>query len=69
MSEHPFPERIEACRTLPAQLLCGLQVVAAHRGCQLLPASRVVALLQKAGFRDVTAIDVTSMHAVIHGTK
>jgi ubiquinone/menaquinone biosynthesis C-methylase UbiE len=69
VSEFPFPERIEACRTLPAQLLCGLQVFAAHIGCQLLPTNRFVALLQKAGFREVAAIEVTPMHTVIHGTK
>jgi ubiquinone/menaquinone biosynthesis C-methylase UbiE len=69
VSEFPFPERIEECRTLPAQVMCGIQFFEAHIGCQLMPTSRFVALLQKAGFRDVAAIDVTPVHVVIHGTK
>ncbi len=69
VSEFPFPESLEACRTLPAQIMCGIQFFEAHIGCQLLPTSRFVELLQKAGFREVAAIDVTPVHVVIHGTK
>lgn len=69
VSEFPFPETIEGCRTLPAQIMCGIQFFEAHIGCQLLPTSRFVELLTKAGFRDVGAIDVTPVHVVVHGTK
>ena len=41
----------------------------AHIGCQLLPTSRFIELLEGAGFRDVGAIPVTPMHVVIHGTR
>ena len=41
----------------------------AHIGCQLLPTSRFVGLLEDAGFRDVGSIDVTPTHVVIHGTR
>jgi len=39
------------------------------RGCQLLPTTRFVDLLERAGFRDVGVIDVTPVHVVVHGTK
>jgi ubiquinone/menaquinone biosynthesis C-methylase UbiE len=69
VSEFPFPETVEACRALPAQIMCGIQFFEAHIGCQLLPTRRFVELLEQAGFRDVAAIDVTPVHVVVHGTK
>jgi ubiquinone/menaquinone biosynthesis C-methylase UbiE len=69
VSEFPFPESLEACRTLPAQIMCGIQFFEAHIGCQLLPTSRFVELLDKAGFRDVGVVEVTPVHVVVHGTK
>jgi SAM-dependent methyltransferase len=69
VSEFPFPEREEDTRTVPGRLMCGVQAFEAHIGCQLLPTSRFVELLELAGFRDVGAIGVTPTHVVIHGTK
>lgn len=69
VSEFPFPEREEDTRTVPGRLMCGVQAFEAHIGCQLLPTSRFVELLEGAGFRDIGAIDVTPTHVVIHGTK
>ncbi len=69
VSEFPFPEHEEGRRTVPGRLMCGVQCFEAHIGCQLLPASRFVEYLERAGFRDVSAIDVTPMHVVIQGTK
>jgi ubiquinone/menaquinone biosynthesis C-methylase UbiE len=69
VSEFPFPETVEACRTLPAQIMCGIQFFEAHIGCQLLPTSRFVELLDKAGFREIGTIDVTPVHVVVHGIK
>jgi SAM-dependent methyltransferase len=69
VSEFPFPEHEEDCRTPPGRLMCGVQFFEAHIGCQLLPTSRFVELLQGAGFRDVGAIDVNPTHVVIHGRK
>lgn len=69
VSEFPFPEREEDTRTVAGRLMCGVQAFEAHIGCQLLPTSRFVELLCRAGFRDVGAIDVTPTHVVIHGTK
>jgi SAM-dependent methyltransferase len=68
VSEFPFPDRLEACRTLPAQIMCGIQYFEAHIGCQLLSTARFVELLESAGFDDVGVIEVTPVHVVIHGT-
>jgi ubiquinone/menaquinone biosynthesis C-methylase UbiE len=69
VSEFPFPEHDEDCRTVPGRLMCGVQFFEAHIGCQLLPTARFVDLLQRAGFREVGVIDVTPVHVVVHGTK
>lgn len=69
ISEFPFPEREEDTRTVAGRLMCGVQAFEAHIGCQLLPTSRFVALLEAAGFRDIGAIDITATQVVIHGTK
>jgi SAM-dependent methyltransferase len=69
VQEFPFPEREEDVRSVPGRLMSGVQFFEAHIGCQLLPASRFVEHLEKAGFKNVGVIDVTPMHVVIHGTK
>ena len=69
VSEFPFPEQEADCRTVPGRLMCGVQCFEAHIGCQLLPTSRFVDLLERAGFREVGVIDVTPVHVVVHGTK
>ena len=69
VSEFPFPEHEEDCRTVPGRLMCGVQFFEAHIGCQLLPTARFVDLLEQAGFREVGVIDVTPVHVVVHGTK
>lgn len=69
VSEFPFPEREDDCRTVPGRIMCGVQFFEAHIGCQLLPTSRFVELLERAGFREVGAIAVTPTHVVVHGTR
>lgn len=69
VSEFPFPENEQDCRTVPGRIMCGVQFFEAHIGCQLLPTSRFVELLEGAGFGDVGAIDVTPTHVVVHGMK
>jgi len=69
VSEFPFPDHEEDCRTVPGRLMCGIQFFEAHIGCQLLPTARFVDLLEQAGFREVGVIDVTPVHVVVHGTK
>lgn len=69
VSEFPFPEHEDDCRSVPGRLMCGVQMFEAHIGCQLLPTARFVEHLEAAGFKDVGTIDVTPTHVVIHGTK
>ena len=69
VSEFPFPEREEDCRSVPGRLMCGVQFFEAHIGCQLLPTARFVDHLERAGFRDVGVVNVTPMQVVVHGTK
>jgi ubiquinone/menaquinone biosynthesis C-methylase UbiE len=69
VNEFPFPETVEECRTLPAEIMSGIQFFESHIGCQLQPTSVFVELLTKAGFRDVGSIDVTPVHVTIHDTK
>ncbi len=69
VSEFPFPEREEDCRSAAGRLMCGVQFFEAHIGCQLLPTARFVDLLERGGFRDVGVVEVTPVHVVVHGTK
>lgn len=69
VSEFPFPENEDECRSVPGRLMCGVQFFEAHIGCQLLPTTRFVELLDGAGFADVGVIPVTPMHVVVHGTR
>ena len=69
VSEFPFPEHEEDCRTVPGRLMCGVQFFEAHIGCQLLPTARFVEYLEKAGFSDVGVVNVTPMQVVVHGRK
>jgi SAM-dependent methyltransferase len=69
VSEFPFPENEEGCRSVPGQLMCGVQFFEAHIGCQLLPAARFVEHLDAAGFADIGIIDINPLHVVIHGRK
>jgi ubiquinone/menaquinone biosynthesis C-methylase UbiE len=68
VSEFPFPDTIEACRALPAQIMCGIQFFEAHINCQLQPTNYFLDLLQDAGFQNVGAVDVSPVHVVVHGT-
>ncbi len=69
VSEFPFPEREQDCRSVPGRLMCGVQFFEAHIGCQLLPTARFVDVLRRGGFRDVGVMEVTPVHVVVHGTK
>ncbi|MEX0682676.1 MAG: class I SAM-dependent methyltransferase [Dehalococcoidia bacterium] len=69
ISDFPFPETVEATRTVPARIMSGIQFFEALIDDQLLPTSHFVALLQKHGFTDVDAFDITPVHAVTYGRK
>ena len=69
ISDFPFPESTEGCRTVPARIMCGIQFFEALIGDQLLPTQAYVDLLNKHSFRNVGAFDLTPVHAVTHGQK
>ncbi len=69
VSDFPFPENQEDLRSVPAQLMCGIQYFEALIDDQLLPMSRYVAELDSAGFREVRTVDITPTHGVVYGQK
>lgn len=69
ISDFPFPDSTEGCRTVPARVMCGIQFFEALIDDQLLPTQAYVDLLGKHGFRNVGAFDLTPVHAVTYGQK
>jgi SAM-dependent methyltransferase len=69
ISDFPFPESTEGCRTVPGRLMCGIQFAEALMGDQLLPTRTYVELLGRHGFHNVNAFELTPVHVVIHGQK
>ena len=69
ISDFPFPDSIEECRTVPARIMCGIQFFEALIGDQLLPTQAYVDLLNGNGFRNVGAFGLTPVHAVTYGQK
>jgi SAM-dependent methyltransferase len=69
ISDFPFPASAEASRTVPARVMSGIQFFEALIGDQLMPTQAFVDLLNRHGFRDVEAFEVTPVHAVTYGRK
>lgn len=69
ISDMPFPETDEACRTVPARIMSAIQFFEGQIDDQLLPTRFYVDLLEKHGFRDVGSFDITPVHMVVHGQK
>ncbi len=69
VSDMPFPEKPEDLRTIPGQLMCGIQYFEALIDDQLLPVSHYVKELKEAGFEDIETLDVTPIHAIVYGRK
>ena len=69
ISDFPFPDSVEGCRTVPARLMSGIQFFEAMIDDQLLPTQAYVDLLNKHGYRDVGSFDMTPVHAVTYGQK
>jgi ubiquinone/menaquinone biosynthesis C-methylase UbiE len=69
ISDFPFPETTEGCRTVPARIMSGIQFFEAMIDDQLLPTQAYVDLLNKHGFRNVDSFDLAPVHAVTHGQK
>ena len=69
ISDMPFPESVEECRTVPARVMCGIQFWEAQIDDQLLPTSDYERLLDRHGFTDIGFFDMTPVHVVVHGRK
>ncbi|MEE8345884.1 MAG: methyltransferase domain-containing protein, partial [Dehalococcoidia bacterium] len=69
ISDFPFPDSIEGCRTVPARVMCGIQFFEALIDDQLLPTQAYVDLLNNNGFRNVGSFDLTPVHAVTYAQK
>jgi len=69
ISDFPFPATHEGMRTVPARVMSGIQYFEALIGDQLLPTQAYVDLLNKHGFSNVDAFDLTPVHAVTYGVK
>jgi hypothetical protein len=60
---------MEACRTVPARIMCGIQFFEALIDDQLLPTQTFVDLLHRHRFQQIGSFDLAPVHAVIHGRK
>lgn len=69
ISDFPFPHAVEACRTVPARIMCGIQFFEALIDDQLMPTQAFVELLHRHHFQQVGSFDPAPVHAVIHGQK
>ncbi len=69
ISDFPFPESINECRTVPARIMCGIQLVEALLDDQLIPTKAFIDLLNKHEFKNVNAFELTPVHAVTYGMK
>ena len=69
ISDFPFPESTEDCRTIPARIMSGIQFFEATIDDQLLPVTAYLDLLNKHGFRNVDFVSMTPVHALTYGQK
>lgn len=69
ISDMPFPATHDGLRTPPARVMTGIQYFEAQIDDQLMPTAAFSDLLERHGFRDVVAIEITPVHNLIHGMK
>lgn len=67
VSDFPFPDTAAGLRTVAGRIMSGIQFLEAQIGDQLLPVTTYVDVLEKHGFDDVDAFEITATHAVVHG--
>ncbi len=69
ISDFPFPATHDGLRTVPARILTGIQYFEAQIDDQLMPTAVFADLLDRHGFNDVAATDITPVHNLIYGRK
>lgn len=67
ISDFPFPETVDALRSVPGRIMSGIQFFEAQIDDQLLPRVAYDDLLQRHAFTDIGHVDLTPMHAVTFG--
>ena len=68
-SDFPFPETGEGIRTIPGQVMSGIQFFEALIDDQLLPVSGYLELYQRHEFATSGVVEVTPVHAITWATK
>ncbi len=69
ISDFPFPESTEDCRTVPARIMRGIQFFEATIDDQLLPVKTYLDLLNRHGFKNIASVNITPVHALTYGQK
>lgn len=67
ISDFPFPDTAAGLRTVPGQVMCGIQFFEAQIDDQLLPRSRYDGVLGRHGFVVIGHLDLTRVHALTYG--
>jgi len=67
ISDFPYPETVEALRSVPGRVMSGIQFFEAQIDDQLLPRTAYDALLARHGFIEIGHVDLTPVHAITYG--
>jgi len=69
ISDFPFPESLDALRSVPGRVMSGIQFFEAQIDDQLLPRTAYDDLLARHGFVDIGHVDLTPVHAITYGRR
>ncbi|OLS24045.1 MAG: Ubiquinone biosynthesis O-methyltransferase [Candidatus Heimdallarchaeota archaeon LC_2] len=69
ISDFPYPAGLDGLRTIPGRIMTGIQFFESQIDDLLMPTQDFVDLLNKNGFREVGAFDISPTHNVIYGTN
>ncbi|MGH3276160.1 MAG: class I SAM-dependent methyltransferase [Streptosporangiaceae bacterium] len=67
ISDFPFPDSTDGLRTVPGQIMSGIQYFEAQIDDQLLPRGAYDDLLSRHGFTELGHFELGAVHAVTHG--
>ncbi|HEX7355423.1 MAG TPA: hypothetical protein VF288_11395, partial [Mycobacteriales bacterium] len=67
ISDFPFPDTLAGLRSVPGQVMSGIQFFEAQIDDQLLPRSAYDDLLARHGFVEVGHVDISPVHALTYG--
>lgn len=67
VSDFPFPDTVDGLRSVPGRIMSGIQFYEAQIDDQLLPRTAYDDLLDRHGFTELGAVQLTPMHALTFG--